>query len=171
MMTMDYLIIAGSTACIYIFVVVALRLFGKTEIAQLSVVDLVFVLLISNAVQNAMVGSNTSLFGGICSAVTLFILNAVFKWLIYRLPKLSGYVQGQSLVLIYNGEVNRENLRKARISSDELNETLREHNVKSAAEVNLAVLERDGNISVLSDDYQTRRIKKKDEKKLNVHED
>jgi uncharacterized membrane protein YcaP (DUF421 family) len=168
---MEYLMIAGSTACIYIFMVAALRLFGKTEIALLSVVDLVFVLLISNAVQNAMVGSNATIPGGLCSAVTLFILNGIFKWLIYRFPKLSGYMQGQSLVLIYNGEINRENLRKARISGDELDETLREHNVRSAADVNLAVLERDGNISVLSDDFQTRSIHKKDEKRLNVHED
>ncbi|MDR0293221.1 MAG: DUF421 domain-containing protein [Oscillospiraceae bacterium] len=157
--------IAGSSAGVYIFIVAALRLFGKKEIAQLSVVDLVFVLLISNAVQNAMVGPDTSLPGGLCAAGTLFILNYILKQLTFRFPKLSGFVQGQAIVLVYNGEINRENLRKARISMEELDEVLREHNVRSVAAVNLAVLELDGNISVLSDDYQTRSTHKKKDKR------
>jgi uncharacterized membrane protein YcaP (DUF421 family) len=161
-MYMNYLIIAGSSACVYIFIVAALRLFGKKEIAQLSVVDLVFVLLISNAVQNAMVGPDTSLLGGLCAAGTLFVLNFVLKYLIYRFPKLSGIVQGQAVMLIYNGEVNKDNLRKAKISEVELEEALREHGVKSVDNVDLAVLELDGNISVLSDGFKSRSAQGRD---------
>jgi len=84
-----YLIIAGSSAAVYAFILLALRLFGKKEIAQLSVVDLVFVLLISNAVQNAMVGPDTSLLGGLCAAGTLFAFNGIFKLILYKSPKLS----------------------------------------------------------------------------------
>ncbi|MDR1132356.1 MAG: DUF421 domain-containing protein [Oscillospiraceae bacterium] len=153
---MRYFIIAGSSACVYIFIVAALRLFGKKEIAQLSVIDLVFVLLISNAVQNAMVGPDTSLLGGLCAAGTLFVLNFVLKYLTYRFPKLSGLVQGQAVMLIYHGEIDKENLRKAKISMDELEEALREHGVRSVDDVDLAVLELDGNISVLSDDFTSR---------------
>jgi len=65
---MDYLIIALKSIAVYVFIVAAIRLFGKKELAQLSVIDLVFILLISNALQNAMVGSNTSLLGGFAVA-------------------------------------------------------------------------------------------------------
>ena len=65
---MDYLIIALKSIAVYVFIVAAIRLFGKKELAQLSVIDLVFILLISNALQNAMVGSNTSLLGGFAAA-------------------------------------------------------------------------------------------------------
>jgi len=158
---MNYLIIAGSSACVYIFIVAALRLFGKKEIAQLSVVDLVFVLLISNAVQNAMVGPDTSLLGGLCAAGTLFVLNFILKYLTYRFPKLSKFVQGQAIMLIYNGQINKGNLRKAKINMEELEEALREHGAHSVDEVDLAVLELDGNISVLSNDFKTRSVQVK----------
>jgi len=155
---MDYLMIAGSSACVYFFMVISLRLFGRKEVAQLSVVDLVFILLISNAVQNAMVGPDTSLLGGLTSAATLFALNFALKWITYRSPKLSRVVQGPAIMLIYNGEVNQENLDKTKISMYELEETIREHGVRSISEVNLAVLEMDGNISVLSNDFQSRSM-------------
>ena len=130
---MRYLIIAGSSAAVYVFILLALRLFGKKEIAQLSVVDLVFVLLISNAVQNAMVGPDTSLLGGLCAAGTLFAFNGLFKLLTYKFPKLSRLMQGQAVMLIYQGSVIKENLRKTKISAEELEEALREHGVGSAA--------------------------------------
>ena len=169
---MQYLYIAGSSACVYIFIIIALRLFGKKELAQLSTIDLVFILLISNAVQNAMVGADTSLPGGLCAAGTLFVLNFIFKWLTYRFPKLSTFVQGDTVMLIYNGKILEDNLRKTRISIDELFEALREHGVNSAACVNLAVLELDGNISVLSNEYRSRstfvksREKRKEKDKI-----
>jgi len=153
---MRYLIIAGSSVAVYIFILLALRLFGKKEISQLSVMDLVFVLLISNAVQNAMVGPDTSLLGGLCAAGTLFLLNGIFRLVTYKFPKLSRLMQGQAVMLIYQGSVIKENLRKTKISLDELNEALREHGASSAAEVDLAVLEQDGQISVLSNDFQSR---------------
>jgi len=152
---MNYLIIAGSSACVYIFIVVALRLFGKKEIAQLSMVDLVFVLLISNAVQNAMVGPDTSLLGGLCAAATLFVVNYIFKGILYKSPKISGLVQGHEVMLIYDGKIIEENLAKTKISLVELHEAIREHGVHKVEDVNLAVLEVDGNISILSNDYQS----------------
>ena len=71
----NYLHIILSTSGVYVFIIIALRILGKTELAQLSITDLIFVLLISNAVQNAMVGSDTTLGGGILAASVLFILN------------------------------------------------------------------------------------------------
>ena len=80
----NYLHIIISTSGVYLFIILALRILGKTELAQLSITDLIFVLLISNAVQNAMVGSDTSRGGGILAASVLFILNFIFKKLKYK---------------------------------------------------------------------------------------
>ncbi len=156
-----YLKIAFSCVVIYVFIIVAIRLFGKKELAQLSVFDLVFILLISNAVQNAMVGSDSSLTGGLVAAISLFIVNYFLKYLVYRFPKLGGVVQGHSLLLIYKGKLNSQNLAKARISLEEINEAIREHGVLTVEEVDLAVLEVDGNISILSNEFKHKTVKKR----------
>ena len=74
-----YFIIALKSIAVYVFIVAAIRLFGKKEFAQLSIVDLVFILLISNSVQTAMVGTDSSLEGGLVAALALFLVNFVFK--------------------------------------------------------------------------------------------
>ncbi len=156
-----YLKIAVSSVAVYLFIIIAIRLFGKKELAQLSITDLVFILLISNAVQNAMVGSDSSLAGGLVAASALFVINYLFKYLIYRFPKLSLAVQGAELLLIYKGQLNVPNLTKARITREELLEAVREHGVSEIREVDLAVLETDGNISIISNEYKHRTIKKR----------
>jgi len=153
--------ILGST-CVYIFIVVAIRLFGKKEIAQLSIIDLVFILLISNAVQYAMVGTDTTIIGGLVAAGTLFIVNFILKYILYRFPGLSSVVQGNPLIIVHEGKVLEENRRKARISIAEIEEAVREHGVPSIEDVNLAIMEVDGNISVISNDYKNHsRLRKK----------
>jgi len=121
----------------------------------------VFVLLISNAVQNAMVGPDTSLLGGLCAAGTLFALNFTLKFLLYKFPRLSRTVQGTSVMLVYGGKLQAENMKRARVSAGEIEEAAREHGVSGIADVDLAVLEMDGNISILSNDYQTRTKRKR----------
>ncbi len=154
-----YFQIVLSTVAVYLFIVIALRLFGKAEISQLSVTDLVFIMLLSNAVQNAMVGPDTTLVGGLVAAASLFVVNFIFKECIYHIPWFGRFVQGESLMLIYKGKVNRPNLKKAKLTEDELMEAVREHGVSMASEVDLAVLEVDGNISVLSGDFNRRTTK------------
>lgn len=156
----EYARIMGSSVVVYVFVIAAIRLFGKKELSQLSVVDLVFVLLISNSVQNAMVGSNSSLSGGLAAATALFITNHALKLFLYRSPRFSRLVQGQAMMLIYEGKLNHSNMEKAQLTTDEIMEAIREHGVSSIKDVNLAVLEVDGNISVLSDDYRSRTSRK-----------
>jgi len=143
-----------SSATVYLFIILAIRLFGKKELAQLSIIDLVFILLISNAVQNAMVGSDSSLTGGLVAATTLFVINYLFKFLLYRFPKLNTFVQGSDLLLIYKGQLNQQNMAKARITNEEIIEAVREHGVSEIREVDLAVLETDGNISIISNEYK-----------------
>ena len=156
-----YLKIALSSSAVYLFIIVAIRLFGKKELAQLSIIDLVFILLISNAVQNAMVGSDSTLSGGLVAASTLFIINYLFKFLLYRFPQLGNYVQGNEMLLIYKGQLNKANMDKARITHEEILEAVREHGVAEIREVDLAVLEIDGNISIISDQYKHRTVRKR----------
>jgi uncharacterized membrane protein YcaP (DUF421 family) len=156
-----YIKIALSSLAVYLFVIVAIRLFGKKELAQLSVIDLVFILLISNSVQNAMVGPDSSLSGGLVAATTLFTANYLFKYLLYRFPRFSSVVQGTDLMLIYKGQLHVANLAKARINQQELLEAVREHGVSEIREVDLAVLEVDGNISIISNGYKHRTVRKR----------
>jgi len=141
------------TVSVYFFLILAIRLFGKKELAQLSVFDLVFILLISNVVQNAMTGPNTTLSGGLVGAASLFTVNYLLKYMEFRFPIFGKAIQGEALILIFKGKINKNNLSKAKISMDELVETIREHGVSAITEVDLAVLEVDGNISILSNQY------------------
>lgn len=144
------------TLAVYVFMIVALRIFGKKELAQLSVIDLVFILLISNSVQNAMVGPDTSLDGGLVAAGALFLANYTLKQLLYRNKKISELIQGEAILLIYEGAPNMENCKKAEITIEELEAAVREHGARDIQKVDLAILEVDGNISVISSDYQTK---------------
>ena len=160
----SYLHIILSTSGVYIFIIVALRLLGKTELAQLSITDLIFVLLISNAVQNAMVGSDTSLGGGLLAASVLFLLNFIFKKLKFRFPFLRKVIEGEPVILIHKGVVLYENCKKNGITKEELLQAIREHGTDSVKEVDSLILEADGNISVVSNSYKhhsVRRIKKR----------
>lgn len=159
--------IVFSTVCVYVFIVVAIRLFGKKELSQLSVVDLVFILLISNAVQNAMVGSDSSLLGGLIAAGSLFVVNYLYKLLVYKFPKLGRVMQGEPMLLIYKGKLYQKNIEKAKFTMDELKEAVREHGVEKLEDVDLAMLETDGNISIISNDFQQRSVKKRLPKRLN----
>ncbi len=151
---------------VYLFIVLAIRLFGKKELAQLSVIDLVFILLISNSVQNAMVGDNSTLTGGIIAATALFSVNFLLKNLLYRSKKISEFFQGDPFMLIYKGKVIEEHLEKAKISMAELEAAVREHGVEKIKEVDLAVLEVDGNISVLSENFRRRTVRKRKAHKI-----
>ena len=144
------------TVAVYLFMIIAIRIFGKKELAQLSVVDLVFILLISNSVQNAMVGPSNSLNGGLIAAGALFLVNFTLKQLLYRSKKFSTLIQGESILLIYEGKANMENCKKAEITIEELEAAVREHGARDIQKVDLAILEVDGNISVISSDYQTK---------------
>ncbi len=154
-----YLNIVISSAIIYLFITLAIRIFGKKELSQLSVLDLVFVLLISNAVQNAMVGSDSSLWGGLIAASTLFAINYIFKYLLFRSKKLTHLLEGEPLILVSHGKINDKNLRKLQITFDELLEAIREHGIADIQEVDLAIFEVDGNISIQSNDFKKRSVK------------
>jgi uncharacterized membrane protein YcaP (DUF421 family) len=156
-----YIIIALSSASIYLFVVLAIRVFGKNELSQLSIVDLVFILLISNSVQSAMIGTNSTVLGGIVAATSLFIVNWLLRNLLFKNKKISQLLQGSALMLIYKGKVIQKHLDQANISLDELEAAVREHGVTDIIDVDLAVLEVDGNISILSHNFTKKSMRKR----------
>lgn len=158
--------IALRSIAVYVCIVLFIRIFGKKELSQLSVTDLVFILLISNSVQNAMVGASTSLQGGLVAAATLFILNSGVHLLMFKFKKVGKILEGEPVVLIYKGNILTKNLESEKITMEELHATVREHGVEKFSDVDLAVLEVDGNISVLSQNYEHRSSKKRKHHKV-----
>ena len=112
--------------------------------------------------QTAMVGDDTSLSGGLVAALALFAMNYVFKRISLGSESMSKVIDGEPVMLICNGEVRPNALREASISLEQLKAVVREHGVEEISDVNLAIFEVDGNISVLSDNYRnlTKRKRK-----------
>lgn len=150
--------IVGRTAVVYLVVLIALRLAGKREIGQLTVFDLVVLLLLSNAVQNAMVGPDTSLLGGLIAAVVLLLLNAGIAQLRLRSPRLRHLVEGTPTVLVLHGQMIPRGMQREGLDEEMLEAALREHGVARVGEVEMAVLETDGSISVVPAGQETRRV-------------
>lgn len=137
------------TTIIYFVILILLRLAGKREIGQLEVFDLVVILLIANGVQNAMVGEDTSLIGGLVAAVTMILVNYAVSMLRMRVPAIRKLIQGQPTTLIQNGRKLPSNMDKEEIDDDMLSAAMRKNGVNAVEDVELATLEIDGSISIV----------------------
>lgn len=151
-MLFPYLDIILRSAAVYFFMTIALRIFGKKELSQLNTADIILILLISNSVQNAMVGPDTSLWGGLVAALVLFIINFIIKKLIRKYKAFGELLLDKPEVLIHNGKLDFKALSKLDISNEELKEAMREHGVEHFTDVKLCMLEIDGTISIISED-------------------
>jgi uncharacterized membrane protein YcaP (DUF421 family) len=143
------LAIAAKTAVIYVAVVAGLRLLGSRELGEMTAYDFVLVVVLANAVQNALVGGDNSLAGGLVSAMTLLAMNRGLSLLLDRFPSLRFRTIGEPVVLVSDGSARWQQMRREGIDRTELMAALREHGVASLDEVRLAVLEVDGEISVV----------------------
>ena len=144
--------IMARTGAVYLIVLVGVRLTGKREVGQMTPFDLTLLLLLSNSVQNAMTGPDTSLAGGAVAATVLLTLN-------YLVAEVSGVnrrfrrmVQGSPTLLIHDGQLLLDHLRREHLTVDEVMRALREHGIGSIEEVALGVLEVDGSLSFLKSD-------------------
>ncbi len=144
--------VAVRTAIVYLFLVVILRIAGRREVGQMSILDLVVILIIANGVQNAMVGENTTLAGGLISATTLVILDRLLNTVTRRNATLGRILEGEPVLLISGGRILPSALGRASIDRAELDAALRAHGVATVHDVSLAVLETDGSISVIPRD-------------------
>jgi uncharacterized membrane protein YcaP (DUF421 family) len=140
------------TAIIYFAVIAGLRLTGKREVGQMSPTDLVLLILIANAVQNAMTGPDNTVSGGLIAAATLLVLNTLVSRVARRYRPFRRIVEGNPTILIHRGKIVAANLAHEQISNDEIYQALREHGISVIEDVSLAVLEVDGSISVLKND-------------------
>lgn len=154
-------LIAFRTAAVYGALLVGLRLAGKREIGQMTPFDLVVLLVLSNAVQNAMVGPDTSLTGGLAAAATLLVLNQLVGAAALRSPWLQRRLIGTPTLLVHEGELIREHLRREGVSEQEVIQALREHGVDELQGVKAAVLEVDGTISVIPANAPSSRTRRR----------
>lgn len=141
--------VALRTTVVYLALLVGIRLTGQRLLGQLSAFDLVLLLIIANAVQNAMVGPDTSLAGGLVAAAVLLFWHQVINRLRRSSRRIGKLIAGEGVMLINNGEMLEEHLRRAGVTRDELLQALREHGVGTVADVRMAVLEPDGSVSVI----------------------
>lgn len=147
---MDGLVeVAVRTLVVYMFLVLGLRLAGKREIGQMTTFDLVVILVLANAVQNAMVGADTSLAAGLVAAATLLAANHLMSWLRARFGAIGHWLDPVPTLIIEDGELLTENIRREFLGEDEIRMALREHGVEDPALVHKAYLESDGTISVI----------------------
>ena len=131
---------------IYLFLVIGLRLAGKRELAQLNPFDLVVLLTLSNTVQNAIIGDDNSVTGGVIGAATLLVVNYLVVRFLFRHEKLDRLVEGQESVLIENGRLLEDRLTKELLTRQELEAAAHRQGFDSLAEVERAVLEPGGTL-------------------------
>jgi uncharacterized membrane protein YcaP (DUF421 family) len=141
--------IALRSLLVYVAVLLGLRLMGKREMGQMTVFDLVVILLIANAVQNAMVGRDSSLQGGVLAAFVLLVANRGVGLLRLRGGRWGLLLEGTPTVLVEEGEFIQPHLRKEGLDRGEVEMAIREHGLDSVSAVKLAVLETDGSISIV----------------------
>jgi uncharacterized membrane protein YcaP (DUF421 family) len=129
---------------VYVFLIIGLRLSGKRELAQLNPFDLVVLLTLSNTVQNAIIGEDNSLLGGIIGATALLVVNYFVVRFMFFHPKVETAIEGQPVCLIDAGKVCEDKLRQELISETELRAAAHRQGFESLRDVQTAMLEPDG---------------------------
>jgi uncharacterized membrane protein YcaP (DUF421 family) len=156
--------IAIRTAIVYLVILLGLRLFGKRQLGQMSTGDLVMILLIANAVQNAMVGPDVSLSGGLAAALVLLAMNFVVVRLFGQTALGERLLEGGPTLLVKDGALVPHGLRHEGLAAEEVETAIREHGIADVGGVRAAYLEPDGTISVIPIDVQPlrgrRRVKR-----------
>ena len=137
------------TIAVYAFLIGGLRLFGKRELGQLNPLDFIVLLLLSNTVQNAIIGNDNSLAGGLIGALVLMIVNSALVRYTYRHPRARRIVEGHAEELIKDGHVLREAVARNQISRDELIAAARKQGIEHLDDVACARLEVGGAVSFL----------------------
>lgn len=133
---------------VYLCLIVFLRIFGKRELAQLNPFDLVVLLCLSNTVQNSIIGDDNSVSGGIIGVLSLLTINFLLTRLLYRLPKVNKALEGSETVLIRQGKVDSDALKKEAMTELELKTVLHRQGLRDYSQVERCVLEPSGNFFI-----------------------
>lgn len=134
---------------VYGFVFLLLRLIGKRQIGELSPFDLVLLLIISDAVQNAMNAGDNSITAGLILAGTLISVNLLVNNLMFRYRKFERWVDGSPVILVHNGKLYEQALRGEKVTRQDLNTALHQEGIADLADVQFAILEPNGQITVM----------------------
>jgi uncharacterized membrane protein YcaP (DUF421 family) len=134
---------------VYVFLLAAFRLVGKRQVGQMTPFDLVVLLIISNIVQNALIGDDNSLGGGLLGATTILVVNALVAWMTFRSKRLRRVVEHTPTILVRHGQICWENLARERLSLSEFHAALRREGVVTVRGLRYVLLEQDGHLSVL----------------------
>jgi uncharacterized membrane protein YcaP (DUF421 family) len=135
---------------IYLFLCVSIRVSGKRQVGQMTPFDLVFLLIIANVVQNAVIGNDNSVGGGIIGASAILLLNWGITEVTFRYKKARRLLEGEPVILVHNGKILHANMARERISMDELMAALRDSGLTDPLHVRAAILEETGRISVVA---------------------
>lgn len=133
---------------VYLFLIFFLRVFGKRELAQLNPFDLVVLLSLSNTVQNAIIGDDNSVTGGVIGAFSLLAINWVLMRLLFKMPKVNEALEGTKTVLIRHGVVDQAALSKETLTEEELLSVIHKQSLNGFSEVETCVLEPNGTFYV-----------------------
>jgi uncharacterized membrane protein YcaP (DUF421 family) len=134
---------------VYGFLLASFRLSGKRQLGQMTPFDLVVLLIISNVVQNALIGNDNSLGGGLVGAATILVLNAVLAWVTYRSKRVQRVVEHVPTILVRHGRILWANLERERLSLSEFHSALRREGIVSVDGLRYVLLEQDGHLSVI----------------------
>jgi uncharacterized membrane protein YcaP (DUF421 family) len=144
------LVVAGSTALIYVYLILLIRFAGRHTLSQLSPLDLLIVMLLGSSVETSMIHGSTLLRCGFVSATVLFVLNRGLTVAMGRSDRFKHLVGGGPTILVSHGHLVEENLIRAGLTKADVLEALREREYGDVAEVRLAVMEPDGTVNVLA---------------------
>lgn len=136
-------------ATVYVFLFVTLRFVGKKHIGELAPFDLVVLLILSETVQNAMIGGDESLAGGLIAAGTLIAIAQGMNWLSWHSKGAERWIDGVPKVLVRNGHCFRTIMDQEKVTMSELMEAMRRDGCANIADIRVAMLETNGRISVL----------------------
>ena len=150
---------------VYFFLLLMFRVAGKRELGQMTPFDLVVLLTISNVLQNAMIGADNSLSGGLIGGLTLFVANGLVGRLTLHFPSIARLLEGKPTLLIEDGRVLRKNLRREVMTKAELERAVRKHDLDPETDLPLikrALLEQDGSVTIIhtSEHHSDKTIEK-----------
>jgi len=141
--------IATRTAVMALFLIAGFRLLGKRQLGQVNIYDLAMIMALANGIQNAMTGGKGYLAVGMVSAGTLILIGKGFSLLFIRVPAAEARIVGTPTVIINNGEILRDPMRREHVTEDQVMATLRSHGLSRLEQVRMAILEVDGSLSIV----------------------
>ena len=149
-----YFSIIFKTVLLYFFIVLVYRLMGKKEVGKLSIIDLIVSILIAELAAISIEQYDSSILISIIPITCLVIIEILFGYVGLKNSKIKKLIEGSPIVIIKDGKLNFEEMKKLRYSLDDLISQLREQGIKSIEEVNYAVLENNGKLSVFNQDTE-----------------